>query len=307
MRRALVVLAVLLSAGGFAPAAQNPALQGPAPSRVEGPAPSRVEGLPARSDSLKFAVIGDNGNGDKTEYDVGQQMAAARAKFPFDMVLMLGDNMYGRQDPQDFVTKFERPYAALLRAGVLFYASLGNHDNQNNRFYKGFNMGGERYFSYVKKNVRFFVLDSNVLDPQQRSWLDEALGRAREDWKICYFHHPLYSDAGRHGSDVSLRVTLEPLLVKHGVNVVFSGHDHIYERIKPQKGIAYFVAGSGGELRRGDTHPSGMTAAYFDQDNAFMLVEVAGDELFFEAVARSGTTVDSGVIRRQGNQTRATQ
>jgi len=289
----------MLSAGGFAPAAQNSALQGPVPSTGQG--------LPVRSDSLKFAVIGDTGNGDKTEYDVGQQMAAARAKFPFDMVLMLGDNMYGRQEPQDFATKFERPYAALLQAGVLFYASLGNHDNQSNRFYKGFNMGGERYFSYVKKNVRFFVLDTNVLDPQQRTWLDEALGRAREDWKICYFHHPLYSDAGRHGSDVSLRVALEPLLVKHGVNVVFSGHDHIYERIKPQKGIAYFVAGSGGELRRGDTHPSGLTAAYFDQDNAFMLVEVAGDELFFQAVARSGTTVDSGTIRRQDSQTRATQ
>ena len=299
MRRAVVVLVVLLSAGGLAPAAQNPALQAPAPGKAEG--------LPGRQDSLKFAVIGDNGNGDKTEYDVGQQMAAARAKFPFDMVLMLGDNMYGRQDPQDFVSKFEQPYAALIQAGVLFYASLGNHDNQSNRFYKGFNMGGERYFSYVKKNVRFFVLDSNVLDPQQRSWLDEALGRAREDWKICYFHHPLYSDGGRHGSDVSLRVALEPTLVKHGVNVVFSGHDHIYERIKPQKGISYFVAGSGGELRRGDVHPSGMTAAYFDQDNAFMLVEVAGDDMFFEAVARTGTTVDSGVIHRQSNDARATR
>src|SRR5258705_6979767 len=288
MRRAVVVLAVLLSAGGFAPAAQNPALQGPVPSRVagpapsnvegpapssvEGPAPSSVEGLPARSDSLKFAVIGDNGNGDKTEYDVGQQMAVSRAKFPFDMVLMLGDNMYGRQDPQDFVTKFERPYAALLQAGVLFYASLGNHDNQNNRFYKGFNMGGERYFSYVKKNVRFFVLDSNVLDPQQRSWLDETLGRARQDRRIRSSHNPLYSDAGRHGADVSRRVTLEPLLVKHGVNGASSWPDPIYERIKPQKGIAYFVARSGGDPRRGDTHPSGMTAAPFDQDNAFMLV-----------------------------------
>ena len=292
MRRAFLLLVLLsAAAAGFAPAPQNPA----------------AEGLPARPDSLKFAVIGDTGTGGKPEFDVGQQMAAARAKFPFDMVLMLGDNMYGRQDPQDFVDKFERPYAPLLQAGVLFYATLGNHDNQNNRFYKGFNMGGERYFSYVKKNVRFFVLDSNVLDPSQRSWLDETLSRAREEWKICYFHHPLYSDGGRHGSDVSLRVALEPTLVKYGVNVVFSGHDHVYERIKPQKGIAYFVAGSGGELRRGDVHPSGMTAAYFDQDNAFMLVEVASDELFFEAVARTGMTVDSGVIHRQNTDVRSSR
>jgi len=297
MRRVFLVLLLLFpQPGGLTPAAQNPRSGSATDER-----------LPARPDSLKFAVIGDNGTGGKPQYDVGQQMAATRAKFPFEMVLMLGDNLYGRQDPQDFVTKFEQPYAPLLQAGVLFYATLGNHDNQNNRFYKGFNMSGERYFSYVKKNVRFFVLDTNVLDPQQRSWLDEALSRAREDWKICYFHHPLYSDGSRHGSDVSLRVALEPMLVKYGVNVVFSGHDHIYERLRPQKGIAYFVEGSSGELRRGDVRPSGMTAAYFDTDNAFMLVEIAGDDLFFEAVARTGTTVDSGIVHRLATDVRGSK
>jgi hypothetical protein len=79
---------------------------------------------------------------------------------------------------------------------------------------------------------------------------------------------------------------------------VFSGHDHIYERIKPQKGITYFVNGSSGELRKGDTRPSAMTAAYFDQDQAFSLVEISGDEMFFQARSRAGRTVDGGVIRR---------
>lgn len=281
MRRVLIALAILLTAGTMAPA-QNGA-----------------DALPIRPDSVKFAVIGDNGTGEKPEYDVGQQMTAARRRFPFDMVLMLGDNMYGRQAPEDFVTKFERPYSALLSQGVLFYATLGNHDSQNNRYYKPFNMGGERYFTFVKKNVRFFVLDTNQLDPQQRAWLEDALQRSSDDWRICYFHHPLYSDGGRHGSDVALRVAVEPLLVKHNVNVVFSGHDHIYERLKPQKGITYFVSGSGGELRKGDVHPSSMTAAYYDQDQSFMLVEIAGDELFFQTISRTGATVDSGMIRRQ--------
>jgi 3',5'-cyclic AMP phosphodiesterase CpdA len=255
--------------------------------------------LPAKADSLKLAVIGDSGTGDQPQYDIGHQMANARARFPFEMVIMLGDNLYGRQQPQDFVDKFERPYATLLGAGVVFFASLGNHDNQNNRFYKNFNMGGERYYTYAKKNARFFVLDSNQMDPKQRAWLDDAFKQSQEEWKICYFHHPLYSDAGRHGSDVALRVSLEPLLTKYGVNVVLSGHDHVYERTRPQKGITYFVEGSSGELRRGDVKPSATTAAYFDQDQAFMLVEIAGDELFFEAVARTGTVVDSGVIHRQ--------
>ena len=255
--------------------------------------------LPSVADSLKFAAIGDNGTGDPEQYDVGARMSTARAAFPFELVIMLGDNLYGRQQAEDFVTKFERPYASLLKAGVLFYASLGNHDNQSNKSYPGFNMKGERYYTYARKNVRFFVLDTNQLDPRQLAWLQDALKQSTEDWKICYFHHPIYSDGGRHGSDVALRVALEPILVKYGVNVVFSGHDHIYERIKPQKGITYFVVGSSGELRKGDVHPTGMTAAYFDQDQAFSLVEVAGNDLFFEARSRTGRTVDSGVIHRQ--------
>src|SRR5262245_16085756 len=76
--------------------------------------------LPGREDSVKFAVMGDTGTGDQAQLEVGQQMASSRGRFAFDLVLMLGDNMYGRQQRQDFVTKFERPYAALLEAGVTF-------------------------------------------------------------------------------------------------------------------------------------------------------------------------------------------
>jgi len=259
--------------------------------------------LPARPDSLKFAAIGDSGTGDRAQYDVGQQMAAERKRFPFELVIMLGDNLYGRQQPEDFVTKFERPYAALLSAGVAFYASLGNHDNPRNSQYEAFHMGGERYYTFTRKNVRFFVLDSNQMDPKQLAWIDEALKQSQDEWKICYFHHPLYSDGKRHGSDVQLRVALEPLLVRYGVNLVLQGHDHIYERLRPQKGVVYFVSGSAGELRRGDVRPSATTAAYFDQDQSFMLLEIAGDELFYEAISRTGQAVDSGVIRRRTTRT----
>jgi predicted MPP superfamily phosphohydrolase len=255
--------------------------------------------LPTRSEALKFGVIGDSGTGAPPQFQVGSKMAEARTTFPFDMVIMLGDNIYGPQTPQDFVAKFQRPYAQLLTAGVLFYATLGNHDAPANRFYPGFNMGGQRYYTYTKKNVQFFVLDSNAMDPQQLAWLDHALKESITPWKICYFHHPLYSNGGRHGSEVELRVVLEPLFVRYGVNVVYSGHDHIYERIRPQKGITYFVNGSSGQLRTGDTRPSATTAAYFDRDQVFSLVEIDGDDLFFQALSRTGRTVDSGVIHRQ--------
>ena len=254
--------------------------------------------LPNRSGSLKFAAIGDNGTGDQAQYDVAKQMIAAHQRFPFDLVIMLGDNMYGGQKPDDFVKKFERPYADLLAAGVTFRASLGNHDQPTNVAYKFYNMDG-RYYSYVRNNVRFVALDSTQVDAKQLQWLESTLRDAKEDWKICYFHHPLYSNAARHGSSVDLRVVLEPLFLKYGVNVVFSGHDHVYERVKPQKGIYYFVSGAAGQLRKGNVRPGEETAAYFDQDQSFMLIEVAGADMYFNAISRAGKTVDSGVIHLQ--------
>ena len=258
--------------------------------------------LPNRPGSLKFAVIGDNGTGERPQYEVGQQMANARATFAFDLVIMLGDNMYGGQRPADFVRKFEQPYAPLLAAGVKFQASLGNHDRVENVSYQPFNMNGQRYYSYVRNNVRFLALDSTLMDAKQIAWIEATLQDAREEWKICYFHHPLYSNAERHGASVELRLRLEPIFNRRGVDVVFSGHDHVYERLKPQKGIAYFVSGAAGQLRRGNMSPSEQTAAYFDQDQSFMLVEIAGAELSFQAISRTGKTVDSGVIRNETSQ-----
>ena len=255
-------------------------------------------------DSLKFAAIGDNGTGDQPQYDIARQMTAFHNGFAFDLVIMLGDNMYGGQSPADFVKKFEQPYAPLLKAGVKFQASLGNHDRPENVSYKPYNMNGQRYYSYVRNNARFLALDSTQMDPAQLAWIETTLGNAREDWKICYFHHPLYSNADRHGSSVDLRILLEPIFIRHGVDVVFSGHDHVYERLKPQKGIYYFVSGSAGQLRKGNMSPSDQTAASFDQDQSFMLVEIAGADMFFQTIARTGKTVDSGVIHLQnrGNQ-----
>jgi hypothetical protein len=252
--------------------------------------------LTAGAEAVKFAVIGDMGTGEADQYAIGRQMAAARAPFPFEFVIMLGDNMYGRQNARDFVDKFERPYGPLLQAGVKFYASLGNHDNQTNRFYKNFNMDGQRYYTFAKRHVRFFAFDTNLLDQAQLAWIDEALKQSRDEWKVCFFHHPLYSNAGRHGGNVALRVALEPLLLKHGVDVVFAGHDHVYERLKPQKGITYFVSGSGGKLRKGDIRPHEGTAASFDQDHTFMLVEVDNRVMRFQTRTKTGAVVDSGAI-----------
>ena len=254
--------------------------------------------LPLKTQSVRFAVIGDSGTGDRSQYEVAQQMARYHEQFPFDFVIMLGDNLYGGNSPTNFERKFERPYQALLDAGVQFYASLGNHDNPNERFYKPFHMGGDRYYNFVKRNVGFFALDSNYMDPQQLNWLEQRLHSADSAWKLCFFHRPLYSDGKFHGPDLDLRARLEPLFEKYGVDVVFSGHEHFYERLKPQHGVYYFILGNSGELRFRNLRPSVTMAKGFDVDRGFMLVEVAGDELYFQTISRAGLTVDSGTLTK---------
>lgn len=255
--------------------------------------------LPAEQDAVRFAVIGDNGTGEAPEYQVGEEMARAHTSFPFPIVLMLGDNIYGSKRPVDYRRKFEDPYKTLLDDGVKFYASLGNHDDPNERYYKLYNMNGQRYYTIRDHSVEFFALDSTYMNPQQLDWLEKELSSSRAAWKICFFHHPLYSAAHFHGPDLDLRSRLQPIFEKYGVNVVLSGHEHVYERIKPQEGIYYFVLGNSGQLRYHDLRPSSETAKGFDTDRSFMLMEVLGDDLYFQTFSRTGATIDSGVIHHQ--------
>jgi hypothetical protein len=256
--------------------------------------------LPLKPDSVRFAVIGDSGTGERPQLETAAQMAAAHSQFPFEFVIMLGDNIYGGKSSTDFDRKFEDPYKPLLDAGVKFYASLGNHDQTNERLYKPFNMDGKRFYSFKRGNAEFFVLDSNYMDAQQLDWLRKQLDSSHSAWKICYFHHPLYSHARFHGPDLDLRKAIEPLFLEYGVNVVFAGHQHVYERLKPQNGINYFVLGNSGELRPHDLKPSADIAKGFDTDRAFALVEIAGKQLYFQVISRTGETVDSGVIEGNG-------
>jgi len=269
-------------------------------SRPSAPLSAQDSTLPLKSGSVRFAVIGDMGTGDSPQYQVAQRMLEFHQKFPFTFAIMLGDNIYGGKTPADLQKKFEIPYKPLLDAGVQFYASLGNHDDTNERFYKFFNMNGQQYYSFKKGNVHFFALDSDYLDPKQLVWLEKELANAGTGWKICFFHHPLYSSGAFHGSSTELRTILEPLFLKYGVQVVFAGHEHVYERLKPQKGIYYFTEGASGELRFGNLRKTDLTAAGYDKDRSFLSVEISGDDLSFQAISRTGVTVDSGSFHRPG-------
>jgi hypothetical protein len=129
------------------------------------------------------------------------------------------------------------------------------------------------------------------------SWFDGAFGDTGTKWRISFFHHPLYS-SGSHGPESRevIRPALEPALLRNRVDVVFSGHDHLYERIAPQQGIRYFVSGGGGRNLYG-FHRSAFDDAG-SSEHHFMVVEIAGDRLFFEAISPEGRTLDCGVFWR---------
>jgi hypothetical protein len=297
LQHAAASLALLALAGCLTP----PETAGPATVAAPAPAAPTIP-LPNRDGSLKFAVMGDFGTGDRVQYQMAQQMAKTRGVFAFELIALTGDNIYGSESPQDFRRKFETPYKPLLDAGVKFYASLGNHDGREQRYYKLFNMDGKLYYSFKapKQNVRFFALDTGYLTPEQIEWVEKELQGSNDDWKIAYFHHPPYSSGSRHGSDIRIREVLEPLFLKYNVSVVFTGHDHFYERVKPQQGIVYFVVGAGGKLRDGNiARGSPLTAEGFDADLSFLAAEIDGDEMFFNAISRTGRVVDSGVITRR--------
>ena len=303
--RAFVVLA-LAGLSLSSPASATQSVSGAKPNTAQPAQPNQgqagVTPLPNTKDSLKFGILGDFGTASKNQYATGEQMAKTYAAFPYELVVLVGDNLYGSDRPQDYKSKFELPYKKLLDKGVKFYASLGNHDSREQRNYKLFNMDGKLYYTLRSphQNARFFFFESTYPDPDQIAWLEKELKDSKEDWKIPVFHHPLYSSGERHGSDTQLRDKLEPLFVKYGVSVVLTGHDHFYERTKPQKGIVYFVVGSGGQLRAGNIdRGSGLTASGFDTDNAFAVAEIVGDKMYFQAISRTGKIVDSGVIDRR--------
>ncbi len=267
---------------------------------VAGVTPPLKLSLPLKEGSVRFAVIGDTGTGTNQQHQLADMMVRYRGVYPFEFVLMMGDNLYGGESAKDFQTKFSDVYRQLLDNNVKFYASLGNHDLPIQVNYEYFNMNGKEYYRFKKGNIAFYALNSTYMDKKQVQWIEDELAKDTSDWKIAFFHHPPYSSASKHGSDKQLREVVEPIFVKYGVNVVLTGHDHVYERIKPQKGIYYFVSGAGGKLRSGDVKDrSPLTEKAYDRDMHFMLWEAVGNELYFQVISRTGETVDSGMIVNQ--------
>jgi hypothetical protein len=304
MRRACLLLLALLTFACGEPVVdrRTTAFIGPAPTPVEALA------LPNRPGSIKFAAIGDSGRGDRPQYEVSARIQAFREVFSFDFVVMLGDNVYDGGTPEDYRLKFELPYKPLLDDDVEFYATIGNHDHVNQPKYAPFHMGGQRYYTFkadsslltrlTDTDVQFFMVDTETMDRPQVAWLDREMGKSDARWKVPIFHRPIYT-SGRYATPARIfRSVLEPVFLRHDVKVGLSGHEHFYQRTTPQQGITYFISGGAGSLRRGDIRRNALVAAGFDVDYHFMLFEITRDQLFYQAISRTGHSIDAGTVDR---------
>jgi len=290
--------------------------------------------LPALAQTLHFGAIGDSGSGDAAQLAVARQMEAFNRSHHWEFVLMLGDNVYDDGNPRFFDRKFKNPYRNLMAAGVKFHATLGNHDRISPAGRKGMAEVQDDAFGFVgrqdeyeftagpkvggKTLARFICLNSSawmeelwnykLIEPRLirlRNWLQIS---NEYQWNIVFFHNAIYSFAvtatlerlvGRHGhgSEEDLRRILEPEL-KGKVDVVLSGHEHFYQKIRPQNGIHYFVSGGASKIRRG-VEKHNRQVEFAAEALHFMDFELSAGELKYAAISEKGAQIHSGVIQKQ--------
>ncbi|MDB4957527.1 MAG: putative acid phosphatase precursor, partial [Myxococcales bacterium] len=231
---------------------------------------------------IRFLAFGDSGGGTAEQSALRDQMYDV----PFDFIIHTGDIAYDNGAIGEFEDNVFGVYAELFRNLALF-PSAGNHDYKTMEgapFSDVFALGGrfgEKWYSYDWGRIHFAALDTEADYATQAAWLDADLEANQRPWTIVYMHRPLYS-SGEHGSDLPLRNALAPILEKHHVQLVLTGHDHDYERMQPQHGVAYVVTGGGGRGTRG-VGASGFTA-FSEQVIHFLVVEVGVDQLVVHAI-----------------------
>jgi predicted phosphodiesterase len=247
-----------------------------------------------------FAVVGDSGTGSKAQRAVAGLLERMRP----DLILHTGDVVYPKGDNADYDPKFFAPYHRII-GSVPVFPSLGNHDVETKNgapYLENFHLphnnpeDTERYYSFDWGNAHFVALDSELYyddgggDPgRQKAWLERDLGETRQPWKFVFFHRPPYSSS-EHGSDLVVREDLEPILARHGVDLVFSGHDHDYERTVQIKGVTYVVTGGGGK----DLYEAGECewTAFSRSAHHAVRVRMDGERLRLEAAEPNGVVMD---------------
>jgi acid phosphatase type 7 len=244
---------------------------------------------------IRFLAFGDSGGGGSDQRTLAEQMY----NFPYSMIVHTGDIAYDSGTIGEFEDTVFRMYAPIFRH-IPFFPAAGNHEYKTMSgapFRAVFALpgDGEKWYSYDWGRIHFVALDTEADYATQARWLDADLTATALPWKIVYFHKPPYSN-GQHGSDISLRNALQPVLTKHRVQLVLAGHDHDYERIHPQQGVQHIVTGGGGV----GTRPVGASSftAFSEDVIHFVYADVRVDELVLHAIDANGTEFDSVVVSR---------
>lgn len=251
--------------------------------------------------NLTFAVVGDVGTGGSDQAAVAGLLERMRP----DLLLITGDVVYPDGGYDSYGPNFYAPYRDLIKTTPVFPV-MGNHDvmtADGGPYLEIFRLphdnpqNTERYYSFDVGNAHFAALDSELYYgddgatiEEQKSWLENDLASTNKPWKFVYLHRPPYSSS-QHGSDESIRRDLKPLFERYGVNVVFSGHDHDYERSVPIGGVTYVVSGGGGR----ELYPAGKSewTAFSRSVHHAVRVRIEGDHLKLEAVSTDGSVMDS--------------
>jgi 3',5'-cyclic AMP phosphodiesterase CpdA len=245
---------------------------------------------------VHLAVVGDGGDGGSRIDATGAAAERIAADEPYDALLLLGDNVYPAGDPEQLPNTVFEPFAAVLDGGAELLAILGNHDvmdGHGDDQMAALGMPGRYWSREVGDEVLIVGIDSTEMEnPEQLAFLDEALAGSTATWKIVAVHHPPYS-AGYQGSSAEVRELLSPIVERHGVQLVLSGHDHDYQRSVPIDGVTYVVSGAGSGTRR--TGEDDFTAVAYSWHH---LVDIAitGDELVLRAVGQDGSVFDEVVL-----------
>ena len=277
----------------------------------------RLRTAPTSGTPFSFVVLGDSGSGTTPQY----RLAGVLNRHPAALVLHTGDLIYGKGGTRGFADKFFRPYRALI-SSVPFYPVLGNHDiydvNADNGkpFLGTFSLptngpsavqaGHCYWFDYG--DARFVGIDSN-LDTQTLShavapWLRKVLETSRGGWKFVFFHHPPWAGGGRP-PDAKVRDALVPAIEAGGADIVFCGHNHLYERtrpmlggeISPTNGVLYITSAAGGGALHKEKHGGEpYLAAFNDSKHSFTWIDVNGPRLELMQISEDDDILDKVVL-----------
>jgi hypothetical protein len=262
--------------------------------------PAGGQGTDNRRVRSGFVAFGDFGGG-PAQQAVAEAMERWAARHRVDALVTTGDNVYNRGEPEKFGAQLDEPYRDLRRTRPM-WVTLGNHDVQGGFGAEQLRHLGLPALPYAKTlpGVELLFLDGNRPDRSQADWLDAQLADPGPDLRVVVFHQPAWS-CSAHGSTRAVIDNWVPVLERHRVPLVLSGHDHNYQRFVSAAGVTYVVTGGGGrgELYRLEECPTGTPRrAAAARRHHFTAVQVRDGSLALTAVADDDAVLDQAIIRR---------